>query len=197
MGEKVTARRAAELTGLNERTIRRMIARGDLPAELVSVNRYQIDTSDLPPRKRNRVQEELSSLRADMDALKRRLSLLEKAETPPDAPGRNSDSFYIPDMSSIRYTPPKPPGARYSATLAAPTDDDLLRRVSEVCHYLERHGVSPYTPKTWPWVKGALPISGAQLLELTIEHVQRTGYRASTIVLHKCTQEDCACQVAL
>lgn len=50
MADEVTAAQAALLTGLSERTIRRRIAAGHIPARRVSTNRFAIRVDDLPLR---------------------------------------------------------------------------------------------------------------------------------------------------
>lgn len=45
---EVTAIQAAALTGLSERTIRRRIATGELPARRIAPNRFAININDLP-----------------------------------------------------------------------------------------------------------------------------------------------------
>jgi excisionase family DNA binding protein len=190
----VTARRAAEITGLNERTIRRMIHRGDLAAVKVAVNRYLIRLADLPPRKRNRIREELDALRSDLETLRRRVAALESAKTLPDAlraesgrlpaPGTRS---YLPDLSSLLA--PRPTQLVYGP------HGEPFPRIVDACIFLERHGINRMTPRTWPWLKEALPITEAELLQRTRAHVLATGWRAGgTRALHKCTQEDCVCQ---
>lgn len=69
--EEVTATEAALLTGLSERTIRRRIARGELPARHIAPNRYAIRVRDLPaPRT-------LSEVDARLEALEQRAHVLE------------------------------------------------------------------------------------------------------------------------
>jgi len=197
MGEKVTARRAADLSGLNERTIRRMIQRGDLPAQKIAVNRYLIDTDHLPPRKRSPIREELTVLHQEIDALKRRLNALEKGKTPPDALRAKSDRVEasdapvaIPTLTRQVLADAGEPSAPPSVP---PANDETLPRVVDVSRYLERHGINPYTPRSWPWLKEALPITGSSLLIRAREHIRASGWRAGTLVLHKCTQANCAC----
>ena len=72
--EKVTAAQAAVLTGFSERTIRRKIAAGDLPAHRLAPNRFAIDISDLPRRWDD------SDLARRLDALDRRVRLLEDGQ---------------------------------------------------------------------------------------------------------------------
>lgn len=70
----VTATQAAVLTGLSERTIRRWIASGRLPARHIAPNRYAIDVRDLPGRSDNA---DVQDLVARLDTLERRVFLLE------------------------------------------------------------------------------------------------------------------------
>jgi hypothetical protein len=69
--EEVTAAQAAGLTGLSERTIRRKIAAGDIPARHVARNRYAIRVRDLPIRRSP------NELIMRVEALEYRVRLLE------------------------------------------------------------------------------------------------------------------------
>jgi excisionase family DNA binding protein len=69
--EEVTATQAAELTGLSERTIRRKIAAGALPARRISANRFAIAVGDLPTRAQSH------ELMARLESLEHRVRLLE------------------------------------------------------------------------------------------------------------------------
>jgi hypothetical protein len=69
--EEVTAAQAASLTGLSERTIRRRIAAGDIPARHAARNRYAIHVRDLPVRRSP------DDLAARIEALEDRVRLLE------------------------------------------------------------------------------------------------------------------------
>lgn len=72
--EEVTAAQAATLTGFSERTIRRKIASGELPARRLAANRFAIDVRDLPRRwNGNEVERRLK-------ALERRVELLEERQ---------------------------------------------------------------------------------------------------------------------
>lgn len=68
---EVTAARAATLTGLSERTIRRRIAAGTLPARRIAPNRYAISIGDLPTR------DEIEDAPARIEALGQRVAALE------------------------------------------------------------------------------------------------------------------------
>lgn len=69
--DEVTAAQAAGLTGLSERTIRRRIAAGKIPARHVAPNRYAIKVLDLP------VRHSVEELASRIAALERRVRLLE------------------------------------------------------------------------------------------------------------------------
>ena len=69
--KEVTATQAAALTGLSERTIRRRIASGQLPARHVAPNRFAIDVRHLP---RDRA---AGNFAARLEMLERRMQLLE------------------------------------------------------------------------------------------------------------------------
>src|SRR5260221_4062731 len=87
--EEVTAAQAAGLTGLSERTIRRKIAAGDIPARHVARNRYAIRVRDLPIRRSP------DELVLRVEALEYRVRLLELqqprfAAAEPEAAGEPS-----------------------------------------------------------------------------------------------------------
>ncbi|HEV2461818.1 MAG TPA: hypothetical protein VGS80_25965 [Ktedonobacterales bacterium] len=69
--DEVTAAQAAGLTGLSERTIRRRIAAGMIPARHVAPNRYAINVRDLP------VHHSADELAARIEALEHRVRLIE------------------------------------------------------------------------------------------------------------------------
>jgi excisionase family DNA binding protein len=69
--EEVTASQAAALTGLSERTIRRKIASGEIPARHVAPNRYAINVAHLPVRQPSDV------LLTRIEELEHRVRLLE------------------------------------------------------------------------------------------------------------------------
>lgn len=72
--EQVTAAQAAMLTGFSERTIRRRIAAGALPARRIATNRFAIDVRDLPRRWDGH------ELERRLEALERRVQLLEEGQ---------------------------------------------------------------------------------------------------------------------
>ena len=69
--EDVTATQAASLVGLSERTIRRRIAAGQLPARRIAANRFAIKVQDLP------LQHGFADIASRLDALERRVATLE------------------------------------------------------------------------------------------------------------------------
>lgn len=198
----VTARRAAELTGLNERTIRRMIARGDLAARKVAVNRFLIDPADLPARKRNRLRDEIDQLRSDLDALTRRVRALERGQTahkPPDSPYNalraDSEGFSSEEVSSISPPLQRAFLDRYSAlSLPAPALERVCGRVSDVQRFAERHGLSFATAKGWRWLRQLLPIGEHDLLNQILAHYREAAHRAAGVHLRRCDLADCPCQ---
>lgn len=84
--DEVTATEAAALTGLSERTIRRKILSGEIPARHVAKNRYAIRVRDLPLRKR------AGDLELRIEALEHRVRLLELRLARPDD-GERPDSL--------------------------------------------------------------------------------------------------------
>lgn len=66
--DEVTATQAASLSGVSERTIRRRIAAGELPARRVAPNRFAIRVEDLPIRRG------FSDLAMRVEALERRVA---------------------------------------------------------------------------------------------------------------------------
>lgn len=72
--ENITAAQAATLTGYSERTIRRKIASGELPARRVATNRFAIDVRDLPRRWNGH------DVERRLEALERRVQLLEEGQ---------------------------------------------------------------------------------------------------------------------
>lgn len=72
--DEVTAIQAARLTGLSERTIRRRIASGSLPARRIARNRFAINLRDLPVTGHD------DALAAQVEALERRVRTLEEEQ---------------------------------------------------------------------------------------------------------------------
>lgn len=72
--DEVSAAQAAVLTGFSERTIRRKIASGKLPARRIGPNRFAIAVEDLPRRR------DINELLRQIEALERRVVLLEERQ---------------------------------------------------------------------------------------------------------------------
>jgi excisionase family DNA binding protein len=75
--DEITAAQAAILTGVSERTIRRKIASGSIPARRLGRNRYAIKVSDL------QMSHPFEALALRVEALEQRLSHLEAQLTVP------------------------------------------------------------------------------------------------------------------
>ena len=75
--DDVTATQAASLLGLSERTIRRRIAAGQLPARRVAPNRFAIKVQDLP------LHHGFADLASRLEALERRVATLELRQQVP------------------------------------------------------------------------------------------------------------------
>jgi excisionase family DNA binding protein len=71
--DEITAAQAANLTGLSERTIRRKIASGVLPARRMGRNRFAIKVTDL------QVRHPWEALAARIESLEQRLDRLEES----------------------------------------------------------------------------------------------------------------------
>jgi|GEM_PF-2351758 excisionase family DNA binding protein len=78
--DEVTAAQAATLTGLSERTIRRKIAAGVIPARRIGPNRFAIKVADL------RMSHPIQALALRVEALERRIELLEARLQAPAKP---------------------------------------------------------------------------------------------------------------
>lgn len=72
--DEISAAQAAALTGFSERTIRRKIAAGELPARRIAPNRFGINVRDLPRRR------DVSDLASRLAALEQRVTLLEEGQ---------------------------------------------------------------------------------------------------------------------
>lgn len=77
---KVTAVQAATLLGISERTVRRRIAVGRLPACKVASNRYEVELEDVLEHKKDVLEhkkDQLAELHARMDRLEAHLTRIE------------------------------------------------------------------------------------------------------------------------
>ncbi len=211
--EYVTARRAADLCGLNERTIRRHIASGKLQAERGDDGDYRIPTSALAALRRAAKERatrrgdlagELAALRAEVEALRSRI---EAVEARPLARTSSSDILARlatrreagigasgEDVSSISPYTPRPLKSHRSASFSGDTSSDGLRTHADALRWLQRHGdMAEGTPKTWPgWREVALTPSA--VLALAIEC---SAKRAVKWRLHPCDDAACVCHARL
>jgi excisionase family DNA binding protein len=78
MEGELTTLEAAKLTGRSDRTIRRWIASGKLPARQIDTNRYVILLADLNKFTGAARQTKTALLQARIDALEKRVSDLER-----------------------------------------------------------------------------------------------------------------------
>lgn len=116
MADEVTAAQAALLTGLSERTIRRRIASGYLPARRLSANRFAIRVDDLPLRGGG------ATVVARFEALDARLKVLEEAVA--------SLQATVAQVSSATMAPTELP--------EAPSADQLRALISQLGQETER-----------------------------------------------------------
>jgi hypothetical protein len=94
MVEEVNATQAAVLCGYSERTIRRKIASGQIPARRIATNRFAIRVSDLPDRQgENALSKRVTALELRVHELDQQLQLLgaqEPAEAHPEEQRQDS-----------------------------------------------------------------------------------------------------------
>lgn len=111
----VTAKQAADMTGLSERTIRRYIANGRTPARKIAPNRFAIAIEDLPIKQirpdigPDKTWAALEELQRDLRDAKARISALERVYlTPTDSGGFTSTqrTNNTSQQSSSRGLPP-------------------------------------------------------------------------------------------
>jgi predicted site-specific integrase-resolvase len=76
MEEEVTATQAALMSGLSERTIRRKIAAGQIPARRLAANRFAIRVSDVPTRDSMSLVERVTDLERRVGELERQITAL-------------------------------------------------------------------------------------------------------------------------
>src|SRR5215472_3091805 len=99
--EDVTAAQAALLTGVSERTIRRKIASGVIPARRLGRNRYAIKVSDL------HVSHPFEALALRVEALEQRLGRLEaqlQATADSAQPGIRADGSTAPSPLPAQFS---------------------------------------------------------------------------------------------
>lgn len=203
----VTATEAADMTGLSERTIRRMIAAGTLPARRVNARRYEIAVADLPARK----VDELATLQAEVADLRREVDALKRAQTRSDGHSavvpRLDMPAYLPDASAIVARPvgafPSSPGSSresFRTHTAADRTGQSFEHHAAALDWLALHGTfGKGTPKTWPgWQdveltpRAVLELAGELRREADRTHNHRVKWR-----LHTCGDSACVCREVL
>ncbi len=210
----VTARRAADLCGVNERTIRRHIANGRLQAERGDDGDYRIPTTALAQlrkaasaraTRRGDLAGEVATLRAEVDALRSRLDALETRPAYPTSraseilarlsrqDGTETGASGV-DVSSIRLPRARPPERHRSASFSGATSPDSFANHADALRWLHRHGdMAEGTPKTWPgWREVALTPSAVLALAIACSAKRGVKWR-----LHACDDATCVCHALL
>ena len=122
--DEVSAAQAAMLLGLSERTIRRKIASGKLPARRVAPNRFAIAVRDLPRRR------DMNDLARRLEALERRVALLEEQQRAQQVPRSSWDAAADGADSADVAAPAN--GAAGAST------DELSQLLAQLAHEVER-----------------------------------------------------------
>jgi hypothetical protein len=124
--DEVTAAQAAGLTGLSERTIRRRIAAGMIPARHVAPNRYAINVRDLP------VHHSADELAARIEALEHRVRLIELRQAALLATSPAADAALDPAETGYpaMQAPPAPASAPAVRELLAALVNETERLTS-------------------------------------------------------------------
>ncbi|HUY76441.1 MAG TPA: hypothetical protein VMV29_06695 [Ktedonobacterales bacterium] len=190
----VTARRAADLCGLNERTVRRHIASGKLQAERLADGDYAIPVSALATlrrvakeraHRRGDLAGQLATLRAEVDALTARLDALTMPPTRTHA-GHQDAATATPRPTASPVRMPLQRATTDRGVPGAPiTHADAAR-------WLVRHGIaSETTPKSWPGWRETPP-TPADVLALALSFADEGNWRKSWR-LHPCGDSGCVC----
>jgi excisionase family DNA binding protein len=129
--EYLTAKQAADVTGLSERTIRRMIERGDLPARHANRRRYAIATKDLPPHKPSPTGELLARVEA-LERAVQRLTYAVEALT---------GARTLPPVTQPSESPLTASGGHSDAPPGVPAGARRMKEITDL------HGISHATAK--------------------------------------------------
>lgn len=150
--DEVTAREAAEITGLGERTIRRMIEDGRIPARKIAANRYAIPRRSLPSKKQDRyraLEQRVETLEHEVQTLRvalERRGIVQNGETSPDALQGDSDGLHTRAMSVYSYTP-----SRAADGLAGEVSEYLRRPFAQPARVaVAYHPHVARDPDAWP-----------------------------------------------
>ena len=122
--KEVTAIDAAKMTGLSERTIRRWIESGKLPARQIATNRYAIKTTDLRkyiPKEQPDLQSAISRIQELEDMQTDLLARIEKLESFLPVPAAQGS-----DRRAVELPQPDLPGG--STTMARFARENQLNR---------------------------------------------------------------------
>lgn len=130
--DEVSAAQAAILAGCSERTIRRKIASGALPARRIAANRFAIDVRHLA------VRVDARELTHRLEALERRVALLEERQR------SHPESLYLAVPASGAAA------EEMSGEEAAASSATLNQVLAQLAHEVERLGplLAPDAPHT-------------------------------------------------
>jgi len=171
----VSAIEASAMTGLSERTIRRMISRGKLPARYANARRYEIAVKDLPTRKISPTHE-LATRVAVLEERVQRLTQLVEA------------------LVGARTLPPvaQPSDFHYSAS-GGHSDAPAWRTYTDAARWLEQHGVAMNTARQWyTQARGAIPLERSAILRDALQRAGAGDFRVPWR-LHRCDDPHCPC----
>lgn len=182
----VTAREAATICGMSERTIRRMIASGKLKARKVAPNRFEIAEVDLPRKKRD----PLGELRAQVEALERRVRTLEAQSVRVARSEPNLTEQGVTDLSTHSYATV----SHYSALHVASSGG--FRTHADGAAWLAEHGIAQNTVAGWKreMERAGIARDKRSYLGYAIER-KRTAADAWRVPweLHTCSDVLCVC----
>jgi len=133
--DEVSAAQAATLTGLSERTIRRRIAAGSIPARKIGPNRFAIRRDDLP------VIYPFQALAQRIDELEQRVAAIERREAHMSAQVTSLAS--APETVAAPALAVADPASKPSPTPAHPTADsaaatDIRQALAQLAYEANR-----------------------------------------------------------
>lgn len=170
----VSARQAAAILGVNERTVRRWITAGRVPARKVAINRYAIDLDALPDDTLISLLRRIEALEAH-NAIYRASTAVFRQEAAPIVKGD------ISRLSTAAAFPGHP-----SASFL--TVEGLKR-------FLVEHGINYHTSRDY--YRAGCPLDAPGALLWVYRHIERAGYRAGAVALHPCQNKECSCVTLL
>jgi hypothetical protein len=173
----VTAQQASVMTGLSERTIRRMIERGTLKAKHANARRYTIAVEDLPPHK-PLPNDELATRVAVLERAVQRLTQLVEALV---------GARTLPPVAQPSESPLSASGGHSRS----PRLQETFSTHAAAARWLGEHGVNEYTPKTWVGWR-SVPLEPRAILADALTRGDPTNHR-KTVRLHQCGDPLCVC----